>query len=154
MGKVTKKAWLILIIVALALPMFVGCEPEPEVDLVAEAKSSFFTYLKSEVNAKDVATVTVTGNNIAVAFKSAATSQQIKVAADALLVTLKAKAQDGSNFKLAGKTYAAATAKVADIRADLFTAMGSNAGTVAYEANVKHDGQNFTISGDITFSGK
>lgn len=152
MGKVSKKVWIILIIVALALPLFVSCQPE--LDLVAEAKTNFFTYLTSEVNAKKVATVTITGNNIAVAFKSTATSQQIKDAAEDLLVTLKAKAQDGSNFKLAGKTYAAATATVADIKADLLTALGGNAGTVAYEANVKHDGQNFTISGDITFSGK
>ena len=154
MGKISKKGWLILIIVVLALPMFVGCEPEPEVDLVGEAKTSFFTFLKSEVDAKNVATVTVSGNDITVAFKSAATNQQIKDAADALLVTLKAKAQDGSNFKLAGKTYAAATATVADIRADLFATMGGNAGTVAYEANVKHDGQTFALSGNITFSGK
>jgi hypothetical protein len=150
MGKVTKKVWLILIIVALALPMFVGCKPEPEVDLVGEAKSAFITYLKGKVSDTGAATLEVTGNNLKITFKTN-NAAQIKTAADSLVDELKTKAQTDKELKIGSKSYTLAAADVVTIKNDLLALFTGTSGTTTYEVHVNHNSQKFTLQGNLEF---
>jgi|LSQX01.1.fsa_nt_gb hypothetical protein len=148
MSKVTKKVWLILIIVALALPMFVGCKPEPE---VPDYKAEFLGVLKNETGKIDssVAVVTITGENIAVELKSTVKAT-VEEEAQILVNTLKTKTGTGTTLTIAGKDYT--------LDSDL-TVLGKavkdglSAGKISYTAKVIYSGQTVNLSGTITFTG-
>ncbi len=151
MGKVSKRLLIVLLIGAFVIPMFVGCDNKSE-DPVVAAKKSFLTYVASEVNKKDVATVTISGTDITVAFKDGATAADIKTAAEGLFDTLKDKAQAGSEIKLNDKVYAVETVSVTELKTDLLvTGAGQNPPTT-YEVKVTHSSQSFTVKGNITFT--
>ena len=151
MRKVSKKILFVLLIGALIIPMFVGCDDEPAVDLVAEAKKSFLSYVATTVNAKNVATVAISGTDITVTFKDGATAASITTAADELFVTLKGKAQAGSKIKLNSKEYDVGTVTVAELKADLLDLKSGNTAIAPYEVKVTHSSQSFTVKGNITF---
>jgi len=151
MGKVSKRLLIVLLIGAFVIPMFVGCDNKSE-DPVVAAKKSFLTYVASEVNKKDVATVTISGTDITVAFKEGATATSIKTAAEGLFGTLKGKAQAGTEIKLNDKGYAVETVTVTALKTDLIDLQSGNTVTAPYEVKVTYSSQSFTVNGNITFT--
>jgi len=146
MGKVTKKVWIILIIVALALPLFVSCEPA-----ATDYKAEFLSVLKTETEKIDssVAVVTITGENIAVDLKSTVKTT-VEAQAKTLVATLKTKTGTGTTLTIAGKDYTLdsdITALGKDVQA------GLSAGKIAYKAKVIYKGQTVSLSGTLTFTG-
>ena len=152
MGKISKKVWLILIIVVLALPMFVGCEPEPE---PVDYKAEFLKELKNEVKDSGVATLTYTGDNLTVAFTNSNLAA-IRSAAEGLVTTFKGKVDNTSELVLGDDTFKLNNALDLDaVKTKILSlTSGNHNGTFAYKVNVKnYQGQNFTLSGEVTISG-
>lgn len=150
MGKVTKKVWILLIIVALALPIFVGCEPEPEpVDPVAVAKAAFLVELKEEADYnKDNIVIEVTGTNIVVEFNTGATDPKIQEVAQTLANTLRDMTKSGTTLKINNVTYDlhdSLSGFEAAMKL-LFTEDNTEEG---YEATIKYGIRTFNISGTI-----
>ncbi len=161
MGKVTKKVWIILIIVALALPIFVGCEPEPEpVDPVAVAKAAFLNALNGEVakiEITNVATVTLTGQNFEVEFTST-DADDIRNAAISFfdaVVGLSSTAKLKINNESPEYTSTNKGTLKAKLISILFEANGTTAKTspvtLDYSATVKYGGQTFNLAGTVEF---
>ena len=151
MGKVTKKVWLILIIVALALPMFVGCKPEPE---VPDYKAEFLGVLKNETGKIDssVAVVTITGENIAVELKSTVKAT-VEEEAQILVNTLKTKTGTGTTLTIADTTYTLHDSELNLTALGTAVKAGLNEGKISYTAKVIYSGQTVNLSGTITFTG-
>lgn len=162
MGKVTKKVWIILIIVALALPIFVGCEPEPEappVDPVAVAKAAFLNAVNGEVDEIDtnVATVALDGQDFVVTFKTSITTDDIKTAANSffeavlgLSSTAKLKINNGPTEYTSANKAALKTALITYIYGE-GSAPKTNDMELSYSATVTYGGQTFNLAGTVEF---
>jgi|LSQX01.3.fsa_nt_gb hypothetical protein len=152
MGKVTKKVWLILIIVALALPMFVGCKPEPE---VPDYKALLLNELKTEVAATSVATITGTWENLTVTFTKD-DLPTIRTAAEGLVTTFGGKVSTTSKLVLGGQDFILdSTLDLTAVKNKVIELADSDFnGTFAYEVHVKnYKGQDFSLSGDVEIKG-
>ena len=94
MGKVTKKVLFGLIIIALALPMFVGCEPDtPAAPPATDYKAEFLNKLDSEIakintNANYEVTIIRDEEDFEVDFGTTAPAD-IKTAATALITAIR-----------------------------------------------------------------
>ena len=147
MGKVTKKVWILLIIVALALPLFVSCEPE-----ATDYKAEFLSVLKTETGKIDssVAVVTITGENIAVVLKSTVKAT-VEAQALTLVDTLKTKTGTGTTLTIAGKDYTL-DSDVTALGQAVKNGLDAN-GKITYKAKVIYKGQTVSLSGTLTFTG-
>lgn len=160
MGKVSKKVLFVLLIGALLIPMFVGCDDgggEP-VDLVAVAKSAFLTALDGKIGDidTDVATVTVDGQDFEVTFTPGKSSNDIKIAAhsffDAIILLAPSAKLKINNVATEYGSGDKGALKVALID---FLYTGNSAkidpATLPYEASVTYNSQTFQLKGTVTF---
>lgn len=149
MGKVTKKVWLILIIVVLALPMFVGCEPDPE---PVDYKAEFLTALKSKVDYnQDNIAITVTSQDIAVTFAAGANVDTVRAKASDLVDKLKELSSSGTAITINTKTYSLYDATLLDdLKTDMRALFVGSSNAHAYTATVKYKGETLSLNGTIT----
>jgi hypothetical protein len=149
MGKITKKVLFGLIIIALALPMFVGCEPDtPAVDY----KADFLSALKSKVDYnQDNIIITVTNQDIAVTFEAGADVNDIRVKASDLVDKLKELSSAGTQITINSKDYSLYDEDLLDdLKADMRNLFTGGDDTHAYTATVKYEGQTLSLAGNIT----
>ncbi len=152
MGKVSKKLLFVLIITALVIPLFVGCEPEPTVD----NKADFIDLLKSEVGKTGVATLTNSGDNLTVTFVDGKSVSDIKAKAKSLYATFQNKTAAGTKLKIANNAYfnldSFTDASLTEIATQVRTEIGTGKSTT-YSATIVFNGETFTMTGTITFEG-
>ena len=156
MGKVTKKVLFGLIIIALALPMFVGCEPDtPAEPPATDYKALFLSELKTEVDASNVATLTYAGEDLTVTFSNSDPST-VHGEATTLVNTFSNKIRTDSELVLGDTTFKFDNTlvlkdvkdKILELTSDIYNA------SFDYEVHIKnYKGQNFTLSGEVTING-
>ena len=152
MGKVTKKVLFGLIIIALALPMFVGCEPDtPAEPPATNYKAEFLSLLKTKVNESGVATLAISGENLTVVFTGEKTLAQIKTAAETLVTKFQEETSAGTDLKIVETTYTLATLDAAGLTAlkEQVASLADN--PISYLANVVYKSNTFTLQGTVEF---
>jgi len=150
MGKVSKRLLIVLLIGAFVIPMFVGCDNDtaPPTDYKAE----FLSLLKTKVNESGAATLTISGENLTVAFTGGKTVAQIKAAAETLVTKFKSETSTGTTLTIDGKTYTLATlddTKLIELKEQV-APLAVN--PIDYSANVVYKSNTFTLEGTVTFT--
>lgn len=161
MDKVTKRVLFVLIIVALALPIFVGCEPEPAVDPVAAAKSAFLNALDGKAKGIDpaVAIAKLDGQDFEVEFASDIDTETIKTAANSffnavvgLSPTAKLKIDNKPTEYTSTNKAALKDALIEYIYGTDSTTPKDSLDPLPYSATVTYNSQSFSLSGKVTFT--
>ncbi len=164
MGKVTKKVLFGLIIIALALPMFVGCEPDtPAEPPATNYKAEFLNKLSIEVDGIVVADVELINQDFTVDFVAGQDANDIKAAATGVVTAIRGLLTAGT-LKITELIDVDNNVKEYDItksllgfETDIITHFTTNLGggnslTLNYTAEVTYKSNTFTLSGEIAFT--
>ncbi|MCK9524248.1 MAG: hypothetical protein M0R76_14595 [Proteobacteria bacterium] len=158
MDKVTKRVLFVLIIVALALPMFIGCDGGGAEPPATDYRALLLSELKTEVSKSSVATLDGTWEDLTVTFSSS-DFPTVYSAAVELVNTFKNKVSNTSELILGegdGNTFTLETENLLSAVKDKIFEMTNNLADDPFEytVNVKgYKGQNFTLTGDVTIEG-
>jgi len=167
MGKITKKVLFGLIIIALALPMFVGCEPDtPAEPPATDYKAEFLNKLSIEVDGIVVADVELINQDFTVDFVAGKDANDIKAAATGVVTAIRGLLTAGT-LKITELKDGGGNVKEYDITKSLLgfeTDIESYFGVPAnyeadgtslivnYNASVTYKGHTFTLTGTVTFT--
>ena len=156
MKKGKKLFIFVLIVTVFLVPMLTSCEPEPEVDHVAEAKAAFFKDLK-ELADEETAEIkiTVTEATIVVEVKDGANADNVLDIANTIITELKGLTKSGTKLTFEGEPadeYKLHTGGDIDLLKVKLKGLfeGKQNVSKSYTASiVNYQGQSFTFNGTL-----